>query len=451
MNALYDYLSVGTDYLWDPGFGGIFFNDYWVLQDLLSDNCFETLSSPEYRNISEFRFTPDNQRFELYWQDLYKTINAANVVIAKVPNIEFNEQHRLHLESEARFVRAMMYFELVKYFGEVPLTITPTESADEAFISRTNLDDVYNVIISDLEFAESNLSNNYRVGDGRPVPFAATALLGKVFLTKGDYDNAAEKLYDVIESGKFYLWPDYADIFKISNMNSGEIIFAVNFSGTLSEGFKPNQYHVRLLPSGLDVDGEGPENAHGLELPTDNLFNSFNPLDRRRSVTFITSYTYSDGTTINFEPHIGKFWDQEAEPRGNNTNSDVIYLRYADVLLMYAEALNETNNGPTTEAYNAINEVRKRARYNGVVEQNILPDLSGLSYSEFCDAILNERRLEFVMEGSRYNDLRRFGKLVEAVEASGKENINPQDFHYLLPIPQRERDLNTKLTQNTGY
>jgi len=205
------------------------------------------------------------------------------------------------------------------------------------------------------------------------------------------------------------------------------------------------------LPSGLDVDGEGPENAHGLELPTDNLFNSFNPLDRRRSVTFITSYTYSDGTTINFEPHIGKFWDQEAEPRGNNTNSDVIYLRYADVLLMYAEALNETNNGPTTEAYNAINEVRKRARYNGVVEQNILPDLSGLSYSEFCDAILNERRLEFVMEGSRYNDLRRFGKLVEAVEASGKENINPQDFHYLLPIPQRERDLNTKLTQNTGY
>lgn len=451
VNALYDYLTVGTDYLWDPGFGGIFFNDYWVFQDLLSDNCYETLSSPEYRNISEFRFTPDNQRFELYWQDLYKTINAANVVISKVPNIDFNEDHRFHLESEARFIRAMMYFELVKLFGEVPLKTTPTESADDAYLERSNVEGVYNLIITDLEFAELNLSSTYRVGNGRPTPLAATALQGRVYLTKGDYSNAADKLFEVIDSHQYDLWPDYADIFKIANMNSREIIFAVNFSGTLSEGFKPNQYHVRLLPSGLDVDGEGPENAHGWEQPTEDLYNSFNPLDRRRDVTFISSFTYSEGTTVNFEPHIAKFWDQEAEPRGNNTNSDVIYLRYADVLLMYAEALNEVNNGPTTEAYNAINEVRERARFNGIVEQNILLDLSGLSYSEFRDAVLNERRLEFVMEGSRYNDLKRFGKLIEVVQSSGKNNVNPQDHHYLLPIPQRERDLNTKLTQNTGY
>ncbi len=451
VNALYDYLTVGTDYLWDNGFGGIFFNDYWVFQDLLSDNCYETLVSAEYRNLSEFRFTADNLRIELYWQDLYKTINAANVVIDKVPDIDFAENRKLHLLSEARFIRAMMYFELVKYFGDVPLKTTSTESADDAFIPRSGEDDVYNIIITDLEYAEQNLSTNYRVGNGRPTPLAATALLGRVYLTKGDYSNASDKLSEVIDSHVYQLWPDYADIFKIANMNSGEIIFAVNYSGTLSEGFKPNQYHVRLLPSGLDVDGEGPENAHGWEQPTDNLYNSFDPLDRRRAVTFITSYTYSDGTTVNFDPHIGKFWDQEAEPRGNSTNSDVIYIRYADVLLMYAEALNEVNNGPTTEAYDAINEVRKRARFNGVVEQNILPDLSGLSYSEFRDAVLNERRLEFVMEGSRYNDLKRFGKLIEVVQASGKSNVNPQDIHYLFPIPQREIDLNKKLTQNTGY
>lgn len=451
VNALYDYLTIGTDGLWDPGFGGIFFNDYWVLQGILSDNMDEYLVSPEYRNLSEFRFTADNIRIELYWQDLYKTINAANVVIDKVPNIEFEESRRLHLESEAKFIRAMMYFELVKFFGDAPLKITPTVSVEEAYIERSPKEEIYAQIIEDLEFAEQNLSSNYRVGEGRPVPMAAAALLGRVHLTHGDYANSVLKLKDVIDSGDFYLWPDFADIFKIANMNSGEIIFGVNYSGTLSQGFKPNQYHVRLLPAGLDLNGEGPENAHGWELPTPDLYDSFDPLDRRREVTFITSFTYTDGSTVNFEPHIGKFWDQEAEPRGNNTNSDVIYLRYADVLLMYAEALNELNSGPNAEAYNAINLVRERARYNGSVVQNILPDLSALSYEEFRTAVLNERRHELVMEGSRYNDLVRFGVLVETVQTSGKVNVNPQDFHYLLPIPQRERDMNSKLTQNIGY
>ena len=206
-----------------------------------------------------------------------------------------------------------------------------------------------------------------------------------------------------------------------------------------------------MLPPGLDKNGEGPENAHGWETPSTDLYDSFDPLDQRRAVTFITSFTYTDGSTETFEPHISKFWDQVAEPRGNNTDSDVIYLRYADILLIYAEALNEVNNGPTVEAYNAINQVRKRARFNGNVEQNILPDLIGLDYQSFKAALLDERRWEFVMEGSRYHDLVRHGKLIEKVESSGKPNATPKPYHDLLPIPQRERDLNKELTQNTGY
>ncbi len=451
VDALYDYLTVGTDYLWDNSFGGIFFNDYWILQDIVSDNCIERLASPEYKNLSEFRFTADNLRIELYWQDLYKTINAANVAINKIPGIQFDEQRRLHLESEAHFIRAMMYFELVKLFGDAPLKTTPTVNVDETYLSRSPKSEIYDVIISDLDFAETNLSDTYRKGNGRPEKLAATALLAKVYLTQGNYALAVEKAKEVIDSGNYSLWADFADIFKLKNMNSGEIIFAVNFSGELSQGFKPNQYHVRLLPSGLDKDGEGPENALAWEVPTSDLYNSFDPLDRRKDATFITSYTYTDGTTVNFEPHFGKFWDQEAEPRGNNTNTDVIYLRYADVLLIYAEALNELNNSPTAEAYAAINEVRKRARFNGIVEQNILPDLSGLNYNSFREALLKERRLEFVMEGQRWNDLVRFGVLVEKVEASGKINVNPQAHHYLFPIPQRERDINKNLGQNPGY
>jgi len=450
-NALYDYLSVGTDYLWDPKFGGIFFNDYWVFKDLLSDNALETLASVEYRNISEFKMTSENVRIEYYWQDLYKTISAANIVIDRVPQISMDQDKINHLVSEARFIRAMMYFEAVRLFGDVPLIISPITNIANAYASRTAVAGVYDQIIDDLQFAEANLSNSYRVGQGRPTPYAAKALLSRVYLENGNYQESVNYAKDVIDNGPYQLWPNYADIFKISNMNSGEVIFAVNFSGTLSQGFKPNQYHVRLLPPGLDIDGEGPENAHGWEQPTMELYSSFDPQDQRRAVTFITSFTYSDGSTVSFDPYISKFWDQEAEPRGNNTDSDVIYLRLADVLLIYAEALNELNNGPTAEAYDAINQVRRRARFNGIVEQNILPDLSGLDYQTFKDAVLQERRWELVMEGSRYDDLVRHGKLVEIVNASGKLNATPNENHKLLPIPQRERDLNPNLTQNTGY
>lgn len=450
-NAIYDYMTVGTTYLWDPSFGGIFFNDFWVFKDILSDNANENLFSPDYTSLSEFRFNSENDRIRFYWQDLYKTINTANIVVDKVPLIDMDGMKRNHLMSEARFIRAMMYFEAVQLFGDVPLSLSAVENIDDALAARSPVASVYASIIDDLEFAESNLSNSYRVGNGRPTPFSATALLSKVYLAMGNYQLAADYAENVITKGPFMLWMDFEDIFKINNMNSGEIIFGANFSGTLSQGFKPNQYHVRLLPPGLDKNGEGPENAHGWETPTDDLYNSFDPLDQRRAGSFITSFTYSDGSTVSFEPHISKFWDQEVEPRGNNTDSDVIYLRFADILLIYAEALNEVNNGPTPLAYDAINQIRKRARFNGTIEQNILPDLAGLNYQSFKDAILLERRWEFVMEGQRYYDLVRHGKLIEKVNNSGKLNVNAQDFHSLLPIPQRERDLNPNLTQNTGY
>ncbi len=450
-NAIYEYLTVGTEGIFERGFGGIFFNDYWVFKDIMSDNCYETIGFQEYRTLSEFGFTSENERIELYWQDLYKTIFAANVVIDRVPLIEMDEMRQDHLVAEAHFIRAMMYFEGVRLFGDVPLILNETVDLEDAIVPRSAASEVYDAIVNDLEWSRDHLSTTYRVGKGRPTPMACTALLSKVYLERGDYDMAAQEAQTVIESGPYNLFNDYADIFKIANANSQEIIFAVNYSGTLSQGFKPNQYHVRLLPSGLNMNGEGPENAFGWERPTQQLYDGFVPQDRRRDVTFITSYTYSDGTTVTFDPHIGKFWDQEAEPRGNNTDSDVIYLRLADIMLIYAEALNEINGAPNATAYEMINAVRRRARFNGTVEQNILPDLSGLSYDQFRDALLQERQWEFVMEGQRYHDLVRMGKLVETVQNSGKLNVNPQDFHKLLPIPQRERGLNPELTQNTGY
>ena len=143
-------------------------------------------------------------------------------------------------------------------------------------------------------------------------------------------------------------------------------------------------------------------------------------------------------------PYIQKYWDRVAEPGKQNGESDAdfIYLRYADVLLMYAEVINEINNGPDTDAYDAINEVRNRAG---------LADLTaGLSYENFKDSVLQERQWEFVMEGHRWYDLVRMGKLVERVTA-GKTYAEVKDYHILFPIPQKERYYNTALTQNNGY
>jgi hypothetical protein len=449
-NAIYDYLTVGTEGIFERGFGGIFFNDYWVFKDILSDNATETIVSQEYRTLNEFGFTAENERIELYWQDIYQTVNAANVVIDRVPQIDMDASRRDHLVAEARFIRAMMYFEGVRLFGDVPLILHETVDLGDAFAARAPKSEVYNAIIQDLEWSRDHLSTTFRVGMGRATPMACTALLSKVYLEMGEYQLAADNAAVVINSNEHPLFPDFQDLFELENANSGEIIFAVNYSGTLSQGFKPNQYHVRLLPPNLHKNGEGPENAYGWEVPTEDLYNSFDPQDRRREVTFITSFTYSNGSTVSFSPHFGKFWDQEDEPLGNNTDMDVIYLRTADIMLVYAEALNEINNGPNATAYEMINRVRKRARYNGTAELDILPDLSGLGYQEFRDAILQERRWELAMEGSRYHDLVRMGKLIERVTAA-KPNATPQAFHVLLPVPQRERNLNPNLTQNNPY
>lgn len=206
---------------------------------------------------------------------------------------------------------------------------------------------------------------------------------------------------------------------------------------------------MRLLPRQLCGAIHG-VNAQGWQVATQNLYDDFEPQDRRREVTFLTTIQNTNGSTTTVEPHIQKYWDKTTEPLAGNTDHDFPYLRYADVLLMYAEALNELNNGPTPDAYAAVNAVRKRARFNGSVALPILPDLQGLSYQTFKDALLLERRREFVAEGHRWFSLVRFGKLEALVPR--QTGIQPQPFHNLFPVPQGEIDLNPNLLpQNTGY
>jgi hypothetical protein len=441
-NGMFGGLIIWT---WEQG--GLFFNNYWVLQDLASDNAIETGPSVDMHDLSKFTFDENNIVFDFIWQGCYFVINTANVLLHESELMETysSQEVKDHLQGEGYFMRGMLYFELVKLFGDIPYQDFPTTVVEGSKLARTPAEEVYGHIISDLEKAEQLLGVNPFPDRtlGMPTPETVSALLGKVYLTRGalnddaaDFASAKTSLEKVI--GKYTLEHEFSDIFKLANANAGEILWAVNFSGTLGEGWTTNQFLVRLMPTTESPNGI--RNGQAWERPTTDLYDSYYPGDKRRDATFITEF---EGEVFG-EPFVQKYWDREAEPGKQNGESDAdfIYLRYADVLLMYAEALNEINSGPDAGAYNAINQVRTRAGINELTP--------GLGYQAFKDSLLLERRWELVMEGHRWYDLVRFGKLKEAV-LKAKPQANVKDHHILFPIPQKERYYNPKLTQNEGY
>jgi hypothetical protein len=258
--------------------------------------------------------------------------------------------------------------------------------------------------------------------------------LTRVYLTKKDWDNAITKSLEVIDGPYGYdLFPNFEDVFKKSNNNGKEHIFSAQFkSFTSSRG---NSLGSRGTPTGIPgIDGGD------ADIPTPGLFGLYQSGDKRRDVTFFTSLVSPvNGNKYTFTPHFKKYYDPAVLPSTNESGINLPIIRFADVLLEYAEALNE-KNGPVTEAYDAVNRVRIRAG---------LSPLKELTKDQFRDSVYQERRLEFVYEHQRWFDLVRTGRLVESLHAVGKTNAAKK--HYLYPVPQREIDLNPNLTQNEGW
>jgi len=449
VNSIYAVLN-STSFA--PTFGGAFHSSYWVMSGLASDEMENRLAgSIELDELDQFRHKPVNGTVRDFWINGYKGISNANFAIAGIQDMKMDEKLKSRLIGEARFLRGLLYFDLVRLFGDIPLMLSIT---DPVYPKKAVNTAIYEQIILDLSFAEKNLPTSYLAnnGKGRATSGAAKGLLAKVFLTQKNYAKAISYCKDIITSGQYSLWADFKDAFKIPNTNGKEALFSVGFgTGNNSISFwEVGQFNVRLLPKEL-TESVANINAQGWQVATKSLLNAYDPLDRRREVTLLTEVSSKNGGKITIEPHIQKYWDKITEPQGGNTENDFPYLRYADILLMYAEALNEQNNGPTTEAYDAINAIRKRARFDGTKERPILPNLSGLNYTQFKERLLNERRLEFVGEGQRWFDLVRFNQLESAVKAAKSKAI-PMAFHKLFPIPQEEVDLNNNLLpQNPGY
>lgn len=443
INAIYAYLnSISTG-----STAGVYHSTFWVTAGLASDELVNNqLGAPQFDQMGTFTYGPQNAALQEIWTMHYKTITLANIAIERIPLISMNTTLRNRLVGEAKFLRALMYFNMVRMFGKIPLVLKEDEPLRPTV---SEVAAIYSQIHSDLEGAEADLPLSYdaKNGRGRATKGAAYSLNAKVYLTEKNWKKAAEKAKVVIDSKQYDLWENFADAFKLTNRGGKEAVFSVGFgdAGGAIIFWEVGQFLVRLLPTQLSE--EGVVNAQGWQYPTQQLYDSYDALDNRRAVTFVTTIHKGDGSTINIRPYIQKYWDRAAEPKGNESSQDFPVIRYSDVLLMYAEAMNEDDH--PAEAHEYINKVRKRARFDGTTYQNTVPDYSNLSKEAFRAAVLKERRLELAVEGHRWFDLVRTGTL-ETLVPQAKPGVVPAARNYLFPIPQTERELNSNLPNN-GY
>jgi hypothetical protein len=434
------------------GLRAVYSQDMTFVGDLAGEQTNPgTGSNTDRVDIDNFTVQSANLVLSGNWNNHYIIINRANTVIARVPGIDMPAENKELIIAEARFLRALSYFNLVREFGGVPLRLTETTELEGLDIARSSANEVYDVIINDLKLAEAKLpAIQSNVNVGRATKGAASTLLAYVYLTKKDWTNAAAKAQEVIDNKGTYgygLYSTPADVWKISNENKLEHIFSVQFqSGPEGLGSAYSQFYLSRTANVIQNNNVS---GFAINLVQDAFWKSFVPADTRRDASILSSFTdpktskyYEYPTKGLAELSIFKYFDAQSYARSNNNNNYPI-LRYADVLLIKAEALNEIS-GPTTEAYSAINAIRKRAGAG-------MTELSGLSQTQFRAAVLQERSWEFCFESKRYFDLIRTEQLIPIMTAAGK---NPQQKNLLFPIPQREIDINKKIEQsdqNPGY
>lgn len=434
VNSVYAYLgsySTGST-------AGIYHSTFWVTVGLASDemdnNQLGTFWNDE---LSTFSHNAENPNMQEIWEMHYKTIFLANIAIDRIPLISMDETLRSRLVNEAKFLRGLLYFNLVRMYGQVPLLLS---EESPLYPEASGTDDIYAQIIQDLKDAEY-LPEKGSIENGRATKGAAKSLLAKVYLTTGDYENASTKALEVINSGTYELWENFSEVFKLSSRNGKEAVFSVGFGdadGAISF-WEAGQFNVRLLPAELSRVRAAVSNTHGWQIPTLDLYNAFSANDQRRAVTFMTEIVADDGDVVRLErPHIQKYWDSQADPTAGGSSNDFPVIRYAEVLLIYAEAQAALGNLGNGNQY--LNMIRTRA---GLEEANYT------NREELEAAILLERRKEFVAEGHRWFDLVRTERLEEEVESSKGITVNP--IYNKFPVPQRERNVNPNLPQNAGY
>lgn len=406
----------------------------------------------ETQDMSNFVTATDNAGVLDLWRGPWPGILMANTVISIAPQLDIDEDKKSRSLGEAYFLRAHYYFVLTRFFGDVPLITQPGSSDTDLMPKRVSKELIYNQIISDLEMAVSLLppKSSYAASDiGRASKGAALGILAKVYLTIGNYSKVVE-LTSQVEGLGYSLNSDYGENFNPNKENSNESIFEVQFASNGGFDFWSDENQSSWASTFMGPRGSGMvAGGYGWNQPTQEFIDNYETGDKRKDITvfyegspnfsgFIYSKSYSL-TGYNVRKFLVPI---EVSSSYDNSPLNFPVLRFSDILLMKAEALNELGN--TSEAEVPLNKVRNRAGLNNIT--------IGLDQETFRSAVLKERRIELAFEGQRWFDLIRvndgqYG--LDFLHSIGKSNASQK--HLLFPVPQIEIDRNPNLTQNPGY
>lgn len=433
---------------------------YWFATDLRSD---EGYSSSPWTDLANFtRFIQLDYNFEpseSIWTDHYRGVYRTNQIITNVPTITtMDEGMRTRLLAETRFLRALYYFNLTSLYGNVPMILEPSAPTTRA--QQGTIESNYAQVLADLAIAEAGLPTEYTGADiGRATKGAAQALMGKTYMQQRNWADASAQFTKVISSGKYSLAPNYLDNFTMASENNRESIFEVQFSDALqgdnqdapggSEGNNRAQF---FGPRGIGWS-DGQPRRWVFEEFTDKT--TTGAVDPRRDITVFNSTMTIYGKTYaerDFKDANELFWrkyqnDRTRDFENYHSGVNIRVIRYADVLLMQAEALNQ--QGQSSAAIPLINQVRGRVG---------LTSLTGsFSQAQMKTQILHERATELAGEGIRFFDLTRSGLLDTQAGVSQVASRDPDFLNFvpgksaLLPLPRTDLDIDKSLTQNPGW
>lgn len=439
---------------------------YYDLSETRSDNIYGSSSTGvrPWDPVNDFANTLENNDLVAEaWNNNFNGIMRANTVLDKLDaSVVPDEAERNRFEGEARFLRALYYFDLVRWFGELPLYETAVTPAEALSIPRSSVADVYGLIMSDLNAAIEKLPDSYGASNtGRATSWAAKALLARVHLTRSgpsygiegpgleanEYSQALTLLNDVINNGPYGWVSDYAGIFDYGNENNPDIVFDIQFQsgglglGTTLPGYMGVSSYFNTVP-GIP----SPQSAVEFREISDDLLNAYEPGDVRKDVTIQQGFTDEFGN-VETRAFYRKFLNENS-PGIDRFDWPINFplIRYTDVLLMKAEAILQGASGTQQEVDDIVNMVRARAG---------LAPVSNVT----LDMLLQERRLEFAGEGLRWHELVRFGQVLDKMNAwlpqEDELDRMPESieaYNIIYPIPFTQLTVKEGLyEQNPGY